>query len=593
MQARQHQQQQLQHLQQQQMPAPSLQPPRNPLLIPNGLKVVKSSPMVNQLGGARAHHQGVKTKSMPGNLASPLINSIPTSAPVNSAAAAAAAAALSQRRGNNQAGTRIRRSYSSTSQAQALTPKFGGQQWIQPKQGAAFSNGSTPASLHFGSGVDLSQGMFSPNSPNFPGSQYPSPSTTASEIEPGDDGSNLRSPIVSPFLPNMTPVWFSADANRRLSIDNSVDGIVAGDYTDSETNVGSMTSESSKRRRSNVHMDMNMMKQFSSPIDPAAFASMSFDVNSPGSSGSPPPLAGSGFISPATGGGAAGAGGNRKPLTPTLSATNIQMKQPGKYGSSPIARSPDTASFSPTDSMSSSREKTPVPVPVPSSFDSIGQQPVFPLKQMGDHPVDFKDMLTPGPAQTTLANGTGKFEVLTFHQYERPEDKRKPKANGGDPAKLQVQPQPQQQQQSSADTEKMAPPLTRNASAVDTSAKGVSMVKEEEEEVMKSSLDSGTHSMSTQTVSSDNTTFDDFGGEPMPLLPGSSAPPPPPMFMSNFDTLGPDLLMNADGQLQLQHVGGEGNGGDGGLDMIMLDVNAAGNLDDFLGDLAATHTNDF
>lgn len=541
------------HLQQaqQQMPAPSIQAARNPVMMHNGLKVVKSSSMINQLGATRPH-QTHKTNSMPGNMASPSINGIPTSAPSSSLAAAAAAAALSQRRNSSQTATRMRRSFSSSSQNQPLPPKVS-QQWAQPQQ-MPYSNSSTPTSMHFGSGADLSAGMFSPNSPTFPISQYPSPSTTGSEIDPGDDGSNLMSPIVSPFLPNMPPIWFHTDA-KRPGMEYSVDEVMANaECHDSGSNNGSMTSEISKRRRSNAHIHVDINRRLSSPGELSNVPATSFEFHSPSSSGSPAGPTGSGFVSPAMGPVTC-----RKPPTPTLSATTLQMtpRLPGKHGSSPMSKSPRNGSFSPTDSTSSSREKT--PVPATAAFASQGQQLVFPLMQMGDHTIETKE-ISPDPRYTDQANGMGRFDVLKFHMYEAPDDRRKSKPELSNSASVEDLKDEQ--------PNKIAPTFGHMPNSTDTS-KRISMVKEEEDEedIKKSSIDGAMLNTSTKTLSSD-TPIEDIKEQPQ--------------IISNFGMF-MDSNQTFESHSQAVHL-------NSGFQDLMMDT--PGFSDDFLGGLISFTDNE-
>ena len=416
-----------------------------PMPVGNGaLRLVKSSPMVNQLAHQMPNLMPNQIpmqmpNQMPGQVQNPMaspINIIPTSAPTNSLAAAAAAAALSARqnayRNPSQPGTRVRRSFSTSSplsqSTQASSPSQKAHQRIASKP--VYSNGNTPTAIHF-SNSDLSAAVLSPNSPTFQISQYPSPSTTISEIDGVDDGSSLMSPTVSPFMANMPAIRFPAEI-KRPSTEYSVDEVMAN--AEHELNGG----EKPKRRRSNAHGQLVRRLSSTSESGPAA----TFDVNSPGNSGSPP------------------SGPTRKPPTPTQASANIPMGQRrsvSRYGSSPVMRSPITGSFSPTSSAAAPLKENATKAnanntssAINTSFGSQGQQLVFPLNPIQGTNATFehesiasfsgerKDMASGSGANSSSSNprgrtravsgnGMGRFEVLTFHQYENhmtPEDKR-------------------------------------------------------------------------------------------------------------------------------------------------------------------------
>lgn len=472
---------------------------------PTQMHIQMPNSMPNSMPNAMPPHM-VKPGSSP-------VNTIPTSAPSSNLAAAAAAAALSARqhayRNANPATTRIRRSVSTSSQLSNQLQSQMAQQWIQPKKSS--SNGNTPTSLHFGPSIDLSSAIISPNSPTFQISQYPSPSTTSSEIDGLDDGANLMSPIVSPFLSNMPPVRFPTEA-KRPNVDYSVDEVMSTDTADFKS--PSIT-ENPKRRRSNVHGHAaDLGRRLSSASESGQLGS-NVDFNSPSSSGSPPPPITSEYSSPAIG----PVGGHRKPPTPTLSAASIHLNQRrsgGRYVS-PVARSPMSGSFSPTSGTTLSREKTPTLQTTPS-FGSQGQQIVFPLnsaqgiddsrgsvEEKGQSP--GKNWVRPGSTN----GGMGRFEVLTFHQYENPpstEDKRLKQ-------KQKAVTSGESQSPSTVDSDGSLS-RTTSSQTVNGSSKRISIVKEEEEgEDMqkenrnaKVSNDGGPLDMSIRDVPNEPTSVD-------------------------------------------------------------------------------------
>lgn len=513
-------------------PQPGMVPQMGQVPVPqipinsNGLRIVKSSPMVSQLANQpqnvpqmqqQPQEPQQQQQQIPTPMAAPVI---PTSAPnSNPIAAAAAAAALSARqyRNPNQTGPRMGRSFSTSSHLSqpAQPPNPLPQQPLR-----VYSNSNTPTSMHF-SPVDFSGSVLSPNSPNF--LQYPSPSTTFNEVEGMDDGSSLMSPIVSPFMPNMPAIRFPTDA-KRPSTDYSMDEVIAG--ADGEV-TGS--GEKPKRLRSNAQ-GTQIPRRLSSASDSGQL--------SPGSNESPP-------------------AGNftRKPPTPTLATNNLHLsgRRPvaGRYG--PGVRSPPiTSPFSPPSSAAASRENlvlaprtTPTSAPTVSpAFGSQGQQLVFPLnpgsttKFENESIVTFDrkegGIVTGGNGGTggnsgnargraraiSASNGMGRFEVLTFHQYEKPqtaEDRRLKQqqkinatpAGGPNTTKAKVTPlEPSTGTSISSGPERAPPTLTSPSSVspvakvespspvkpargmatlsapdgMSNGAKRVSMVREEEEE---------------------------------------------------------------------------------------------------------------
>lgn len=473
-------------------PQPGIPTQMGPVQVGQGLRVVKSSPMVSQMV-PQMHNQIPHQMSMhmPNQISNQNQMASPSSAPSNSLAAAAAAAALSARqnayRVPNQPGTRVRRSFSTSSPlAQSQSSPS---QKVPPRSSKpAYSNGNTPTTMHFPT-TDLSASVLSPNSPTFQISQYPSPSTTVSEIDAMDDGSTLMSPTVSPFLSNMPAIRFPAEV-KRPSTEYSVDEVIANAELE-------MNGDKPKRRRSNAH-GQPLSRRLSSASESGQ---LSLDTNSPGNSGSPPSTV------------------PRKPPTPTQTAAGMHLNQRrslNRYASNPAMQSPKAGQFSPTSSAAAPKDnhaKVNTSSAGNTSFGGQGQQLVFPLNPIQGNSATFEhesivsfsdrndngaSSVPRGRARAVSANGMGRFEVLTFHQYEKPmtlEDKRlkQQQKSAAVPAKNKKENVNSESKGSSPvpKVEKSVvvtpPKLLRVPSSLglDNSGKRVSMVKEEDEEEVR------------------------------------------------------------------------------------------------------------
>lgn len=428
---------------------------------------------------------------------------------------ATTAAAIPTRQSNfrNQVppGPRIRRSFSTSSPLSQTASSTVHKAPARSTQKGPYIH----ANIHF-SNTDLSSAVMSPNSPTFQVNQIPSPSTTISEIETYDDIASLASPIVSPFMPNMPAIRFPTDS-KRPNQDYSVDEVASnGDHD---------LIEPTKRQRSNTQGsqivrrlsstsetsvrpvgDVTSPKSISSspcnssrkPLTPAPSANSTNDTHIASTPSVPtiPATTSSSTVSAPT------------ITTTTTMASNTTTKtlstkkNAGRFNNTTIVRSPISGSFS-TSTVSSAVAKKDNNKPTTStfsvnigsagvsSFGSQGQQLVFPLNPVnGANQFENESIATLSGNASTSANhgketsfsgrsranaqnannGMGRFEVLTFHQYEKPmtpEDRR-------------LKQKQKQQKNDSKDK------TLKARSSTQAAKKRVSMVKEENEDIEKS-----------------------------------------------------------------------------------------------------------
>lgn len=143
-----------------------------------------------------------------------------------------------------------------------------------------------------------------------------------------------------------------------------------------------------------------------------------------------------------------------------------------------------------------------------ASFGSQGQQLVFPLYGSANDGSSITDSKESSPGKTRSRTGSGasngRFEVLTFHQFEKPDGKKKVLAKGDSKSPMEI-----------SDGKNAEPYSNGSLMPQSTDAsKRISIVKEEEEtnDNIKKSIDSSTTlSMSTgKTTLSSTTTLDDI-----------------------------------------------------------------------------------